>query len=49
MASLPTGSGFTRRTLLGAGVSALAVGALAACSTGGSTGGGGGSGNASKP
>ena len=47
MASLPTGSGFTRRTLLGAGVSAAAVAALAACSTGGSSGGGGG--NASKP
>ena len=38
MASLPTGSGFTRRTLLGAGVSALAVGALAACSSSGTTG-----------
>jgi multiple sugar transport system substrate-binding protein len=45
MASLPTGSGFTRRTLLGAGVSALAVGALAACSTSSS----GGSGKASQP
>lgn len=44
MASLPTGSGFTRRTLLGAGVSALAVGALAACSTSGS-----GSSKASQP
>ncbi|GAA2752491.1 ABC transporter substrate-binding protein [Amnibacterium kyonggiense] len=47
MASLPSGSGFTRRTLLGAGVSALAVGALAACSTSG--GGGGGAGKASQP
>ena len=47
MASLPSGSGFTRRTLLGAGVSALAVGALAACSTSG--GGSGGSGKASGP
>jgi len=46
MASLPTGSGFTRRTLLGAGVSALAVGALAACSTSGSST---GSGKASQP
>ncbi|MGT2426373.1 ABC transporter substrate-binding protein [Amnibacterium kyonggiense] len=46
MASLPSGSGFTRRTLLGAGVSALAVGALAACS---SSGGGGGSSKASQP
>jgi multiple sugar transport system substrate-binding protein len=46
MASLPTGSGFTRRTLLGAGVSALAVGALAACSTSGSSS---GSGKASQP
>ena len=48
MASLPTGSGFTRRTLLGAGVSAAAVAALAACSTGGGSGTSGG-GNASKP
>jgi multiple sugar transport system substrate-binding protein len=46
MASLPTGSGFTRRTLLGAGVSAAVVGALAACST---TSGGGTSGKASQP
>jgi multiple sugar transport system substrate-binding protein len=50
MALSPSGSGFTRRTLLGAGVSALAVGALAACSTGSSSGGSsGGSGDASKP
>ena len=51
MALSPSGSGFTRRTLLGAGVSALAVGALAACSTGGGSGSGssGGSGDASKP
>jgi multiple sugar transport system substrate-binding protein len=48
MASLPSGSGFTRRTLLGAGVSAAAVGFLAACSSN-SGGGGGGGGNASKP
>jgi multiple sugar transport system substrate-binding protein len=48
MASVPTGSGFTRRTLLGAGVSAAVVGALAACSSTSSNG-GGGSGNASKP
>jgi multiple sugar transport system substrate-binding protein len=47
MASLQTGSGFTRRTLLGAGVSALAVGALAACST--TSGGGSGAGKASAP
>ena len=45
MASLPSGSGFTRRTLLGAGVSAAAVGVLAACSTSG----GGGSSKASAP
>ena len=43
MASLPTGSGFTRRTLIGTGVSAAAVGLLAACSSGG----GGGAGKAS--
>jgi multiple sugar transport system substrate-binding protein len=50
MASLPSGSGFTRRTLLGAGVSAAAVGFLAACSSGGGNGGGNsGGGNASKP
>lgn len=41
MASLPTGSGFTRRTLLGAGASAAAVGLLAACSSGGSGSSGG--------
>ena len=52
MALSPSGSGFTRRTLLGAGVSALAVGALAACSPSKPPGGGdddagsGGSGHA---
>jgi multiple sugar transport system substrate-binding protein len=47
MATLPSGSGFTRRTLLGAGVGAAAVGLLAACSTGGS--GSGSSGGSNKP
>ena len=47
MASQSNGSGFTRRTLLGAAGSAAAVGLLAACSTGGS--GGGASGNAGQP
>ncbi|WP_375390071.1 extracellular solute-binding protein [uncultured Amnibacterium sp.] len=47
MASLPSGSGFTRRTVLGAGVGAAAVGLLAACSSSG--GSGGGSGKAGQP
>ncbi|MGN6445091.1 ABC transporter substrate-binding protein [Amnibacterium sp.] len=47
MASLPSGSGFTRRSLIGAGVSAAAVGLLAACSTGAGSGGSGGSGGGS--
>ncbi|MFD1721594.1 ABC transporter substrate-binding protein [Amnibacterium endophyticum] len=49
MTTLPSGSGFTRRTLLGAGVSAAAVGLLAACSGGSGGNSGSGGGDASKP